>query len=98
MASSKVVGVKPTGSRVLIEMLTSQEILDTKIFVRETASNDGPPQAVVLAIGPTLVDHGLTLGDRVVLQGKYIPVPNCESDKIRGIVEYNDIKAILITE
>ena len=52
----KVTGCKPCGSQVLIELLTSQEILQTKLYVnnKKLASEY---QAVVLAVGPSLKEN-----------------------------------------
>lgn len=96
-ATPKIVGVKPTGSQVLIELLTAQEALGTNMIVGDQAEV-GSPQAYVLAFGPGLseVDTAVKVGDRVLLQGSYVPVPKFDqSPRRRGLVELHGIKAIL---
>lgn len=95
----KVVEIRPMGSQILVELLTSQEVLGTNMIVNDQA-DVGSPQAYVLEIGPSLPkDWNLNVGDRILLQGSYVPVPKLESDKRRkGIIEVHSIKAILIEE
>jgi len=95
----EVIQVRPTGIQVLIEHLTSQELVSGGIILMEK-TDIGTPQAYVLAIGSGLEDQkdklGFKVGDRVLVQGKYIPVPK-PTGQIRelGIVSFNDIKAVL---
>lgn len=97
--TGKIIRVSPSGIQVLIEHLTTQETIGSKIIVGETA-DVGTPQAYVLEIGAGLVDQrdklGFKEGDRVLVQGKYIPVPKPDG-QIRelGIINYTDIKAVL---
>lgn len=96
-AMKKITGVHPTGSRILVELLTAQEALGTNLLTGEV--DYGAPQAYVLEIGPTLQDHGLKVGDRVIVQGSGVPMPNYNhSERVRHIVEYNNIKAVLDEE
>ena len=95
----KVTGCKPCGSQVLIELLTSQEILQTKLYVinKKLASEY---QAVVLAVGPSLKEnisnYGFNVGDRVVISGNATPVPDYDnSDREKVLVEPFAIKAVL---
>ena len=92
----KICGIKPTGSQVLIELLTSQEVLGTSMVVGD-AADVGSPQAYILDFGPGLKeDVGLKVGDRVLLQGSYVPVPKFDdSARRRGLVELHGIKAVL---
>lgn len=96
-AAPKIVGVKPTGSQILIELLTAQEALGTNMIVGDQA-DVGSPQAYVLDFGPGLkeVDLSFKKGDRVLLQGSYVPVPKFDaSNRRRGLVELHGIKAVL---
>jgi co-chaperonin GroES (HSP10) len=93
----KIVGVRPTGSQVLIELLTAQEALGTNFIVGDQ-SEVGSPQAYVLDFGPGLkdVDVSVKVGDRVLLQGSYVPVPKFDDNpRKRGLVELHGIKAVL---
>jgi len=100
----KVVGVKPTGSSILVEILTPKEALGTFIEVTGGDMDDSKksaPQAYVVDVGPGLEEaSGIKKGDRVVLNVTSImPVPNHEnSGRTRGIVEFHNIKAILEEE
>ena len=93
----KVKNVKPFGSTVLIENLNPQEILGTDLYVGEETQTGSAPQAIVLALGPKLEENcGVKIGDRVIVQGSYVPVPNYkQSDRKLGIIELHNIKAIL---
>lgn len=95
-----VKSVRPFGSSILVEMLNADEALGTKLYVKET-TDVGAPQGYVLGIGPKLSadDIGVKIGDRVLLQGTYVPVPNFDGHKrARGIVEVHNIKAVLSEE
>jgi hypothetical protein len=92
----RIVGVRPYGSTVLVEMLTAEESLGTHIHVKKDAQV-GAPQAYVRDLGPLLDPSLVKLkpGDRVMLQGSYVPVPNFDrSERARGIVELHNIKAV----
>lgn len=94
----QVKDVKPFGSSILVEMLTSEEALSTKIFLKE-GTDVGAPQGYVLSMGERLKPEelGLKVGDRVLLQGTFVPVMNYEGGhRQRGIVEIHNIKALLI--
>lgn len=96
----KLKAVKPFGSTILVEMLNADEALGTKIYVNKDAQV-GAPQAYVLALGPKLAseDVGLKVGDRVMLQGSYVPIPNFDGNKRqRGVVELHNVKAVLVEE
>jgi hypothetical protein len=96
----KVVGVKPTGSQILIELLTAQEVFGTSMILGDQ-SEVGSPQAYIVDFAPALkgIDIGLQIGDRVLLQGSYVPIPKYdEHPRKRGLVEMHGIKAILLEE
>jgi hypothetical protein len=100
----KVVSVKPTGSSILVELLTKEEMNSMVSSVLHLgAAEAGPgtaPQGYVLAVGPSLADGIFKPGDRVLVinshgQG-FVPVPNVDGGKrARGVVELHNIKAIL---
>lgn len=96
VAVPKVKSVHPFGSTILVEMLNANEALGTKLTVKDTA-NVGAPQAYVLELGPKLdAEAGIKVGDRVMLQGTYVPVPKLPGDtRNRGVVELHNVKAIL---
>jgi len=92
----KLKGVTPAGSSILVEMLNADEALGTTLYVKND-SNVGAPQGYILAFGPSLKQDEIHLkvGDRVLLQGTFVPVPNFdESKRQRGLVEIHNIKAV----
>ena len=95
----KVKNCRPVGSNILVEMLTSQEQLGTKLIVEGTESQ-GPPQGYILDLGPTVdPKFGFEVGDRVLLQGSFVPVPKYgKSERQRGLIEPYVIKAVLIED
>ena len=97
----EIKSIKPVGTQILIEVLTSKEILGTILSVTGEGQHEGPPQAVILDIGArvNLDDWGFKKGDRVVLSGTYTPfpkVPSSKSERTMGVVEPHMIKAILV--
>ncbi len=95
---TKICGAKAPGNFILVEMLTAQESMSTKLQMPGNAK--APPQGYIIDIGP-MVDaekFGFKLSDRVLLQGTYIPVPNyrISNERELGIVSPHDIKCILV--
>lgn len=95
----KIIGVQPFGSMVLIEHLNADEALGTNLVISEE-TDVGSPQAYVVGFGPKVPeDCGLKIGDRVMLQGTYVPILNFDNHpRRRGLVEIHNIKAILVEE
>ena len=98
----KVVGVSPVGSQILVEMLSSQEILGTTLSIKENAVVGSAPQAYIKSIGPNvdLEVWNFKVGDRVLLQGNYVPAPKFDGNakRLMGLVEPHNIKAVLVEE
>jgi co-chaperonin GroES (HSP10) len=89
--------VKPAGNQVLLELLTAQEVLGTKIIVNESKAYK-EFQAIVLAEGPLAKcdQYGFKIGDRVILSGNGVPVPNLDNTgRDRVLMEPNCVKAVL---
>lgn len=89
--------VRPTGNQILLELLTAQEMLGTKIIVNESKAFK-EFQAIVLAEGPLAKcdQYGFKVGDRVILSGNGVPVPNFDNTgRDRVLMEPNCVKAIL---
>ena len=86
----------PCGNQILLELLTAQEMMNTKIIVNET-KNIKEFQAVILGIGPLVSEnYGFKAGDRVLLSGNGVPVPNYDdSERDKILMEPQCIKAIL---
>jgi len=97
----KVVGCKPCGNQVLIELLTTQEMANTKLILNNNSKRMGAEyQAIVLAIGPQVnfESYGFQVGDRVVISGNAVPAPEYgpESEREKVLVDPTAIKAVLV--
>lgn len=95
-----VTGIKATGSLILVEMLTADEVTPTQLLISKK-TDYGTPQGYILDIGPA-VDSGklgFQVGDRVLVQGNYVPVPEIPGQSRKmGIVDIYNIKAVLQEE
>jgi hypothetical protein len=106
-AVRKVVGAKPVGGGLLVEILTETEASDSQMYV---SGRDGT-QAYVIAIGPALsacgeldgapaAKMGVKPGDRILLRGGCAPlaVPGLRSENGRtmSIIDPHDVRAVLI--
>jgi co-chaperonin GroES (HSP10) len=95
----KVVDCDPVGYGILVELLSSQEVMGTNLHIQGKAKV-GAPQAYILKIGAFVneeKEYPFKVGDRVLLSGAYTPVPEIkrENERELGIVEPHAIKAIL---
>ena len=89
--------IVPCGRGVLVEMLTGQEALGTSLVVQDGVQL-GAPQGYVLALGPHVEERefGIKVGDRVLLQGSFVPLPEYDdSHRPKGIVDPSNIKAVI---
>ena len=104
-----VKAVKPLGGQVLVEVYQEDELSDSAIILPDNARGKGSlgvggaPQGRVLDIGPGLPkEFGIKVGDRVLLQGTFVPLPKLkdqrDGDRERALVEPHTIKAILLEE
>lgn len=97
-AAPKIRGIRPTGSLVLVEFMTAQEISGSSIVIGEDVKLDGPPQGRVLDVGPGLPETaGISVGARVIVQGRGVgPLPDYDGkNRERMLVEYSMIKGIV---
>ena len=95
----RITEVLPAGCNVLVEILTANEIMNTKFTLSEGAASGEAPQGYILAVGPSieLDKYGFKPGDRVLLQGSYVPVPQYgDGDRKKGLVQPHDVKAVLV--
>jgi co-chaperonin GroES (HSP10) len=96
--AGKITGYKPVASQVLVEILTPQEMSGAVIIVEKDVKM-GAPQAYIRGLGPSIKpeDWGFAIGDRIVLTGKYTPLPALENNDGHewGVIEPANIKAVL---
>jgi len=94
-----VKGVAPCGSQVLLEILTAQELMNTRLSVGVNADPKVPLQAYVRATGPLFKasDWGFKIGDRVLLSGTGVMAPNWdENHRDSFLMEPHAVKAVLL--
>lgn len=95
----RVEKITPIGSNVLLELLTQQEILNTKITITDTNTAEGScPQALIVSIGGAvdLTRYDIKEGDRVLIQGTFNPAPDIPGYTRRLVLlEPHNIKAVL---
>lgn len=108
----EVSSITPCGSQILIELLTTKEILGTVLELPTKLEKSNPnthdsitgaPQGYILALGPKVpADLGFKAGDRVTLHGNYTPLPDSSSlNKVNShrpwiLVEPQQIKAVFL--
>lgn len=86
--------IRPTGNMVLIKAIRDAELESSPIFVQ--GQEKMSRQAYVLALGPQVnPDNGIKVGDRVLIQGSYVPGPE-HFDEMYRLVLPDMIKAVLI--
>lgn len=97
-------GVTPTGSQVLLDFLTEQEMSSTSLILPGSSSSNRaagePHQAIVLSVGPAvkLSDWGFNVGDRVVVSGHGVMAPKYDSsERLKFFMEPHCVKAVIQT-
>jgi co-chaperonin GroES (HSP10) len=93
----KIKKIVPVGNQVLVERLKVSELSPSSIL--SVNSEEYSNQAIVLAIGPMAPkDYGVKVGDRVVLQGSFVPFLLDGDDRQKNLIFPDMIKAVLIEE
>lgn len=98
MTVPSIVGLKPTGSQVLVEVLTSQELMGTILEVTERIDPKVPLQGYIRAVGPTFQEEtwGYKVGDRVLISGSGVLAPKYDnSSRERFFMDPHSIKSVL---
>jgi hypothetical protein len=97
----KIISSQPTGHQVMVELLTSQETLETRLQLSDNVKTD-TPQGYVRGIGPMVPkEFGLSIDDRVFISTSVAVMSpgNLGRDgRLLYCVEYNSIKGILKEE
>lgn len=90
-------GIRPYGSKILVEVLNPDEVLNTNLFVDKDAKVSGAPQAYILELGNQVPpDSGLEVGQRIYWTGKGTSIEDPRStDRVRALLELHNILAII---
>lgn len=100
-SSKLIVGAKATGTFILVEKLSEEEIANTPLILVNGEQSGKSNQAYVVDVGPALEKDkwGINVGYRVLLQGSFVPVPGKSAGgRELAIVTPHDIKAVLLEE
>jgi hypothetical protein len=95
----KVLAVRPTGSQVLVEILTAQELMGTTLTLAENTDLKVPLQGYIRGVGPSFNPDawGFNLGDRVLISGGGVLAPNYDdTHRDRFFMEPHAIKSVLL--
>ena len=97
MKIKKVVDYKAPGTTILVEMLSPEEAAGSQL-----ATAGKSTQGRIVDIGPSLETDkwGLAKGQRVLLQGTFVPVPKFPGGDERElvIVDPHMVKCVLVEE
>lgn len=94
----KIKAVHPAASKILVECLKKDEMLETNLIISESTEFDGAPQAYIVELGPNVQPHsGLQVGQRIYWTGNGTPVedPRAEKGRIRALMEIHNVIAII---
>jgi hypothetical protein len=101
MSVPKISGVKPTGSQILVEILTANELMGTSLAITDKMDLKVPLQGYVRAVGPSFNSEnwGYNVGDRVLISGSGVMAPNYDSSvRDRFFMEPTSVKSVLIEQ
>lgn len=95
----QVKGLKVTGSQILVELLTEQEMTSSLLHIPVAEKQPQVPrQGYIVAVGPRFKteDYNFGLGDRVIISGSGVLAPNYDkSERERFIMEPHVVKCVL---
>lgn len=99
MSIPAIKNVRAVGTQVIVELFDDSEMIDTKLVLPEGTKSPGAPQGYIVEVGPKVdPEWGLKDGQRVVLQGSFVPLPSFQgrsSSRQLAATEPHTIKAIL---
>lgn len=99
MSVPSISGLKPTGSQVLIEVLTANELMGTTLAISEKTDLKVPLQGYVKAVGPSFNPDswGYSVGNRVLISGSGVMAPKYDdSPRDRFFMEPSAVKSVLL--
>jgi hypothetical protein len=95
----KVKAVHPFRSKILVEIINGEEMIDTNLFLPDGVEDNGPPQAYIMELGPALDETcGLKPGQRVFWDGKGLAVSDprgVEKGRVIALLELHNIHGIV---
>lgn len=97
MSVPRVKSASPTGSRILVELLTANEALGSSL-VLESNVQLNTPQGYVLAVGPMVpAEFGVQVGDRVFVSSNNVVFPplSDKGERQQACIDYNGIYGVL---
>jgi hypothetical protein len=96
----KIKAVHPCGSKIMIEDLRPEEVLQTQIHVPDKMKLQDAPQAYIVELGPKIPeDSGYYVGQRIYWQGTGVPVKDPRQDRrVRALIELHQVIAIIEEE
>lgn len=91
---------KPCGTNILVEILKASEVFNSSLIVPDETKTPSL-QGLVVGIGPALdqAQWGVSVGDRVILWGDFVPVPKpknrIDNGRVLGIFQPHSIKCVV---
>jgi co-chaperonin GroES (HSP10) len=93
-----ITGIRPAGSKILVELINPEAVLATKLILKEDTKT-GSEQAYIVAFGPCVKQEEvkLAVGDRVLLGVCPKPLQEAKqfTDKRLALIEIHNVNAIL---
>ena len=96
----KIKAVHPCGSKIMIEDLRPEEVLQTQLHVPDKLKLQDAPQAYIVELGPKIPeDSGYYVGQRIYWQGTGVPVKDPRQDRrVRALIELHQVIAVIEEE
>ncbi len=98
----KIKAVHPFRSKILVEIINGEEMIDTSLVLPDGLENEGPPQAYIMELGPAFDENcGIKVGQRVFWDGKGLAVADprgAEKGRVIALLEIHNIHGVVEEE
>lgn len=96
----KVKAIKPFGSKILVECLKADELVQTSLIIDESTEVGGLPQAYIVELGPNIQAHnGLEVGQRIYWTGNGVGLEDVsENGRVLALLDMHNIQAVIEEE